>query len=126
MQAERDAERCEVTKTKTAWSKGTFKVAVNPRRANPYPDNGERTGYVRGPFGICHVWDRWWVITHLPSGMKVSDNPGSLADAKRRVDALLPLANWEQTDPLRTVAEERRKAIKQIAMGRRQDANPIP
>jgi len=96
---------------KTAnWSRGEYRVAV--RRL---PDDGVRFGYVRAPFAIRQGN---WGITHLPSGLLCCDRATTLREAKLIADSLLPLAHWEDPDPLRHITEAQRLAVRAVCTGR--------
>jgi hypothetical protein len=93
------------------WKRGTFSVHVHARWHEI--DNGIRTGHTSGPFGIQ---SKTWHITHIPSGLKLSDSANTFAEAKKVVNQLLPLADWISADPLSRITEETRLAIRQACV----------
>ncbi len=100
--------------TARPWKRGTFNICVNPRVAYRGDDNGIRTGYTRGPFGIA---TKTWVITHLPTGLICCERAKTLREAKEIATALLPLANWDEAQPFNNQTEEARLAIRRLVLG---------
>lgn len=105
------------------WKRGEFKVALNPNYVEyssgqiktTEKDNGVRQGYISGPFAIAKS-GLTWPVTHLASGKKCADKATKLASAKALCEQLLPLADWEQCNPLKTMSEDMRDVIREIVL----------
>ena len=97
------------------WTKGSYKITLNPKSPQQPGDLGIRSGYVCGAFGICRDGSEW-SLSHLPSGLHI-DNYSSKIAAEVCVVRLLDLAvDWNLTDPLTPVSQEVRDKYKEVRM----------
>ncbi len=91
--------------------RGTFKIAINPRHWSSGTDSGERTGYVKGSFGIHGSQAGGFTITHLPSGYEIGWIR-RLRDARSVLETLNTFAVlWDSPDPLKLISTEERSKI---------------
>ena len=98
------------------WKRGTYKIAINPQAYHSRGDSGVRQGYVSGSFGIA---EKTWIVTHLPSGLRVYDRATKLREAKAAVEQLAPLLDWTQPNPVESgkMGEEVWMQVRKIVMG---------
>lgn len=78
-------------------------------------DTGERTGLLNDLFGI-HGNKYGYTITHLVTGL-ICGEAKKQAEARRKCEALtlLPI-DWASENPMESVSEETRLAVRQIAI----------
>ena len=90
------------------WTKGSYKIALNPKAPQEPGDLGIRSGYVCGAFGVCRVGTgQWaaWSLSHIPSGLHIEDYD-RLDTAKEVVSCLMRLGvDWNLTQPLHSVSQ---------------------
>lgn len=80
--------------TKRTWSRAEFQIAFNAAYVHAGTDSPKRKGVISGVFGI-HKDSKTWTITHLPTGLRISDSADALGAAKLIADRLEPLADWD-------------------------------
>lgn len=96
------------------WIKGEFKICVNEQCITACLDTGKRTGYMSGPFGIAS--DNW-TVTHIPSGRKLVERARTFREAKEIVSELMPLADWENADPLHALNHDAIMQVRNVVNG---------
>jgi hypothetical protein len=101
------------------WTRGRFLIALHPDAEHDPSDTGIRFGHVSGPFGVHAIMHhrRSWRLTHIPSGHCIADGIDTLVEAKALAEEVLPLANWNQKNPLEGLSDEQRRRIRCVVMG---------
>ena len=109
------------------WTKGSYKITLNPKAAQEPGDVGIRHGYTCGAFGVCRTCRVYggWSLSHIPSGLHIEDYD-RLDTAKQVVSCLMRLeVDWNLTDPLKPVSQAVRDKYKEVTMQRKEVSPPI-
>jgi hypothetical protein len=90
------------------WTKGSYKITLNPKVPQDPGDLGIRHGYTCGAFGVCRTGTgQWaaWSLSHTPSGLHIEDYY-RLDTAKEVVSCLMRLeVDWNLVQSLKSVPQ---------------------